>query len=85
MEAVIRVKVWVINHRVKKHSTGAVPVSVCYHCKKTLEVIHIFDVFKKNASNFGFAVLYPAFIKVLQAYTGNIPLCLFCSNQGVVR
>lgn len=77
MEAVIRVKVWVINHQVKKHRGCA--------SKKTLEVIHISDVFKKNASNFGFAVLDPAFIKLLQAYTENIPLCLFCSNQGVVR
>lgn len=60
MEAVFRVKVWLINHCVKKHIAQGLwsllkPVSVCYHNKKTLEVI-LFDVFKKNAGNFLFAV-----------------------------
>lgn len=61
MEAVIRVKVWLSNHWVKKHIAQGLwselkPVNVCYHTQKNLEVTRIFGVFKKSAGNFLFAV-----------------------------
>lgn len=86
MEAVIKVKVWAINHWVKKHSTGAVigiKASVCNHSKKTLEVIHIFDVFKKNASNFLFAVenlVIPSFYQASSGLHREHSSVPFCSN-----
>lgn len=55
---------------------------------KTLEAIHIFHVFKKNAGNLLFAVenlVIPSFYQAASGFHREHSSVPFSSNQGVVH